>query len=195
MEDDLNFFKNVRQPQYFQNWNITSTFFKLKKTSFYSKWKTTAKPKLILGLAKLSKIFLISDIQIVRNPFTTNNMPRNCSIQMGDHFLGLWHFVTNLFILQIHLNLQLHKYSQMVGKLCITPECDHVLVLGDRQGCLFIMCLHYSWIKVTHMRNLLETGFVTLVVNLPIKSELMGGGPFLPEPDTIAEKLNLITMW
>ena len=51
MEDDLNFFQNgrrphlfqnVRQPQYCQNWKL----------------KTTAKPKLILGLAKLSKIFI-----------------------------------------------------------------------------------------------------------------------------------------
>ena len=56
MEDDLIFFKNGRQPQYFQKWKTTSTFLKRKKTSIYSKWKTTPKPKLILGLAKLSKI-------------------------------------------------------------------------------------------------------------------------------------------
>ena len=30
--------------------------------------------------------------------------------------------------------------------------------------------------NLTHMMNLPETGFVTLVVNVPIKSELMGGG-------------------
>jgi hypothetical protein len=67
MKDDLFFLsKNGRQPQLFQKWKTTSIFskmkedfnffFKLKKTSIFSKWKTTPKPKLILGLAKLSKI-------------------------------------------------------------------------------------------------------------------------------------------
>jgi hypothetical protein len=40
MEDDLNFFPNGRRPQFF-------------------KIKTNAKPKLILGLAKLSKILFL----------------------------------------------------------------------------------------------------------------------------------------
>ena len=48
IKDNLNFFKNERQPQYFQKW---------KMTSIVSKWKTTSKSKLIIGLAKLSKIF------------------------------------------------------------------------------------------------------------------------------------------
>jgi hypothetical protein len=33
------------------------TFFKWKTISFFFKWKRTSKPKLILGLAKFSKIF------------------------------------------------------------------------------------------------------------------------------------------
>jgi hypothetical protein len=49
MEDDLNFFKNERQPQYFQN----------GRPFFSPKLKTISKPKLILGLAKLSKIFMV----------------------------------------------------------------------------------------------------------------------------------------
>jgi hypothetical protein len=48
MEEDLNVFPNERRPHFFQKW---------KTTSIYSKCKTTPKPKLILGLAKLSKIF------------------------------------------------------------------------------------------------------------------------------------------
>jgi hypothetical protein len=82
MEEDLNFFPNGKGPQLFQKWKKTSIFynlkdnfnfsFKRKKTSIYSKWKTTAKPKLILGLAKLSKILLLSQmtkiLQIIPKP-------------------------------------------------------------------------------------------------------------------------------
>ena len=64
MEEDLNFFKNGRRPQYFQNWKTSSTFLKMKKTSIYSKWRTTAKPKHILGLAKLSKILSIINKEV-----------------------------------------------------------------------------------------------------------------------------------
>ena len=59
IEDNLNFFKNERQPQYFQKCKTTTNLFWWKTTQIFSKWKTTAKPKHILGLAKLSKIFLL----------------------------------------------------------------------------------------------------------------------------------------
>ena len=59
LEDDLIFFKNEDNLNIFKKWKMTSTFLKRKKTSIYSKWKTTPKPKLILGLAKLSKIYMI----------------------------------------------------------------------------------------------------------------------------------------
>ena len=36
MEDDLNFFKNERQPQYFQKWKTTLTYQKFKKTTSIS---------------------------------------------------------------------------------------------------------------------------------------------------------------
>ena len=80
MEDDLNFFQNGRRPQFFPKWKTTSicqTFSKTKdnhnifkngrrpelfengrQPQFFQNEMTTTKPKLILGLAKLSKIFL-----------------------------------------------------------------------------------------------------------------------------------------
>jgi hypothetical protein len=81
MEDDLNFYPNGRQPQFFQKWKTTSTFSKMEddlnifkngrrpqlfkngiRPQFFQ-IKTTLKPKFILGLAKLSKIFCLdSDI-------------------------------------------------------------------------------------------------------------------------------------
>ena len=39
-------------------WKTTSIFLKMEDDLNFSKWKTTFKPKHILGLAKLSKILL-----------------------------------------------------------------------------------------------------------------------------------------
>jgi hypothetical protein len=64
MEDDLNFFKNGRRPQLFQKWKTTSIFQKMEDNlNLNLNWK----PKLILGLAKLSKIFLINFLAISAN--------------------------------------------------------------------------------------------------------------------------------
>jgi hypothetical protein len=49
MKDNFNILQNGRQPELFKNGR--------QPNFFLSKWKTTGKPKLILGLAKLSKIF------------------------------------------------------------------------------------------------------------------------------------------
>ena len=60
MKDDLNFFKNGRQPQFFHKWKTTSTFSK-KEDDPHSKMEAYApivsKTKFISGLAQLSKIF------------------------------------------------------------------------------------------------------------------------------------------
>jgi hypothetical protein len=59
MEGDLNSFRNERQVQYFQKMEEDLNFFWMEDDLNFSKWKTTAKPKLILGFAKLSKIFAL----------------------------------------------------------------------------------------------------------------------------------------
>jgi hypothetical protein len=85
MDDDLNFFKNGRQPQIFENWKTTSNFSKLeddlihfgksKKTLIQGKWKTNyffgeKSDELVMIFFE---IHLILNIKYIQNEGLTRN--------------------------------------------------------------------------------------------------------------------------
>ena len=94
MKPNLNIFKNGRRPELFRNG---------RWPQFFSKWKTTAKPKLILGLAQLSKILddilrLNSSLQFDLNTYLywTNCDRVSATSQIGGNLLSqCWRVILN----------------------------------------------------------------------------------------------------